>query len=122
MEVSGRAGNATAPRLANMSEPTRGAIPSNRAFGSRLAAIVMAHTDEFPITAIPGGRDTGYVAAAVVMALTDLLVEKGTITRGDLMFLRQSLSERVGKLSRAGSKEVSDLLGHWVTLQENIEK
>ncbi len=82
----------------------------------------MAKTNEFPITAIPGDRDTGYLAAAVVMALIDLLVEKGTITRGEVMFLLQSLSERIRKLTRAGNKEVSDLLGHWVTLQEEIEK
>jgi hypothetical protein len=82
----------------------------------------MANTDEFPITAIPGGRDMGYLAAAVVMAVIDLLVEKGTITRSEVMFLLQSLSVRIAKLTRAGNKEVSDLLGHWVTLQENIQK
>lgn len=82
----------------------------------------MAKETIFPVAAIPGGEESGHMANAVVTALMELLVAKEVISRGEIIFLLQSLSERLTKDPRTVSRRTSDTLRHWVGLQEQLKK
>jgi hypothetical protein len=71
-----------------------------------------------PVSAVPSGAESGFIAAAVTTELVELLVAKGLVTRGEVIFLLQSLKESVEKDNRALAKGAAGILNNWVYIQE----
>jgi len=81
----------------------------------------MSNNQELALAALPRGPEAGFVSIAVLSALIDLLVEKKLISRGELLFMLQSLSKRLSKETHTISKKTIDILGNWVHAQENLQ-